>query len=169
MDDIITDGRPGAQAMKAAALEILETPTGFLSLHGPNGTGKTLALQAMVNALVDAGIDARYMMALDLTEMVKAAMRSERDSPYEVIQRLAGVQFLAIDEMDKGGWSDYNTIVCNFFFDKRYRDSLRLGTVLAWNGSFESLPVPSILSRLSQFPHVFVGDADMRAALGALR
>lgn len=162
-----TSGRPGAQAMKAAAERFVSCPTGFLSIYGGYGNGKTTTMQAIVNHLIARGIDARFMMAHELTEMVKAAIKSERDSPFEVVQRLAAVQVLVIDALDQGQWSEYNIVIQNYFFNERYRNEQTLGTVLSWNGPFGSLPsqLDSILSRLSQYPRVYNQDRDMRPDL----
>lgn len=51
-------------------------------------------------------------------------------------------------------------------FDARYRNSHAVGTVVAWNGDFHSIDLPSVLSRLSQFVVVENNDKDMRPLLG---
>lgn len=167
--DIVTEGRPGAAAMLTAAQQFLACGrTGFLTVHGGYGNAKSTLLKAIVNDCVAHGVDVRYVSMIEVMAYAKEAFESEQrgDTDYGRINRLAGVQVLVIDELDKARITDYAREVQTHLFEKRYRQSQVLGTVLAWNGRFEDLDLPWVRSRLSEFLVVENLDADMRPLLG---
>lgn len=144
--------------------------TGFLTLHGGFGNGKSTVLRAIVNDCIEHHVDVRYITMTEVMVYAREAFDSEQrgDSDYGRIARLAATQVLVIDELDKARITEYAREVQTHLFDVRYRNSHLLGTVVAWNGSFEALDLPWVQSRLSQFPVVFNNDSDMRPLLGGL-
>jgi chromosomal replication initiation ATPase DnaA len=167
--DLETVGRPGAAAMITAAHEFTaNNRTGFLSMYGGYGNGKSMLLKAVVNDCLAAGIEAEYVTMTKVMMYVREAFNSNLtgDSDYSRVTRLARVRVLVIDECEKGRMSDHAREIQTHLFDERYRASHQLGTVLAWNGDFESFELPWVRSRLSQFAVVKNADADMRPLLG---
>jgi DNA replication protein DnaC len=77
--------------------------------------------------------------------------QKQGDTDYGRITDLARYPVLVIDEVDKARVTDYAKEVQTHLFDARYRKAHEMGTVVAWNGSFESLELPWVRSRLSQF------------------
>ncbi len=169
-DDIETAGRPGAAKMLQAAHEFIANGcTGFLTIHGGFGGGKTMLLKAIVNECANKGIAARYATMTEVMAYAREAFESEKigDTDYGRITKLAGVHVLVIDEMDKARVTDYAREVQTHLFDVRYRKSHALGTVVTWNGGFDAIDMPWVLSRLSQFTVVENNDPDMRPLLGS--
>ena len=167
--DIETDERPGAAKMlKAARQFIADDCTGFLTVHGGYGNAKTTLLKAIVNECVSKGLSARYITMTEVMAYAREAFESQKqgDTDYGRITDLAKLHVLAIDEVDKARFTEYAREVQVHLFDARYRNSHAVGTVVAWNGDFHSIDLPSVLSRLSQFVVVENNDKDMRPLLG---
>ena len=142
--------------------------TGFLTVHGGYGNAKSTLLKALVNDCIAYDISVRYITMTEVMIYAREAFENQKqgDSDYGRITRLASVQVLVIDELDKARISDYAREVQTHLFDVRYRKSQTLGTVVAWNGVFTAIDLPWVLSRLSQFTVVENNDADMRPLLG---
>ena len=168
--DIETQGRQGAARMLEAARGFIEKQSGFLTIHGPYGNGKSTILKAIVNECIERGIAAKYVTMTEVMNYAREAFESQKqgDTDYGRITDLARYPVLVIDEVDKARVTDYAKEVQTHLFDARYRKAHEMGTVVAWNGSFESLELPWVRSRLSQFVVVENRDSDMRPALGML-
>lgn len=169
--DIETHGRPGAQAMLSAAMQFVSGGRkGFLTIHGGYGNGKSMCLKALVNDCIANSVDVRYITMTEVMVYAREAFESEQrgDTDYGRIARLAFTQVLVIDELDKARVTDYAREVQTHLFDTRYRNSHMLGTVVAWNGRFETLDLPWVRSRLSEYTVVENNDADMRPLLGGM-
>ncbi len=156
--------------MKEAAEKFISNPRGFLSFFGGYGTGKTIALQAIVNECNERGIEAIYLTAHELMDYLYEAfdpkvMETDRGR----VNRLASVPVLVIDELDKARDTPYAADMQFHLFDTRYRRAHELGTVLAWNGDLNTLPWPAVVSRISEFRHIQVSDSDMRPVIGGAR
>lgn len=166
--DIETDGRPGAGRMVTAARAFVDGGCrGFLTVHGGFGNGKSTLLKAIVNEAVTKGMSARYITMTEVMAYAREAFQSQKagDTDYGRITYLAKVQVLAIDEVDKARMSEYAYEVQSHLFDFRYRNAHEVGTVLAWNGEFAQIDLPSVLSRLSQYQVIKNDDPDMRPFL----
>ncbi len=167
--DIDTDGRPGAAKMITAARQFMaDGCAGFLTVHGGYGNAKSTLLKAIVNECVIAGLPARYITMTEVMAYAREAFESlaRNDTDYGRITELARVQVLVIDELDKARTSEYAREVQAHLFDVRYRNRHSVGTVVAWNGGFRAIDLPSVLSRLSEFVVVENTDPDMRPLLG---
>lgn len=170
LEVIRTNGRPNTTTMKQEAQKFIASPRGFLSLHGNNGTGKTLALMAIVNAVIEAGTQARYLTASELLAYMRETFNdATKQSDYDRIHELARIPVLCIDEMDKLRDTPYSREIQQELINLRYRDAEVLGTVLAWNGELNDLPWPAVISRVSQFVTVKNNDSDARKLFGAIK
>ena len=74
LGDIDTLGRPGTASMVSACQQILAQPSGLLTLWGPCGNGKSMALQAIVNEVIERRIRALYQTMTDLLGHLREAM-----------------------------------------------------------------------------------------------
>lgn len=168
--DIETHGRPGATKMLEAARAFVEKQSGFLTIHGPFGNGKSTILKAIVNECVEKGIAAKYVTMTEVMNYAREAFESQKqgDTDYGRITDLAKYPVLVIDEIDKARVTEYAKEVQTHLFDVRYRKAHEMATAVAWNGSFDSLELPWVRSRLSQFVVVENRDSDMRPVLGSL-
>jgi DNA replication protein DnaC len=169
LSNLITRGnRPGTSRMISAAQRFVEKPHGFLSIHGAFGNGKTTALMSIVNALIDAGTEARYLTAAELLAHLREAFNTSAPgvSDYSRLHELARVPVLCIDEMDKLRDTPYSREIQQELINLRYRDAGILGTVLAWNGDINALPFPAVISRAREFIVIENNDSDVRPAIG---
>lgn len=169
--DIETQGRPGAAKMMSAARTFIsEGRRGFFTVHGGFGNGKSTILKAIVNDCITSGVEARYITMTEVMVYAREAFDSQQkgDSDYGRISRLAKVQVLVIDEVDKARVTDYARELQTHLFDVRYRNAHQLGTVVAWNGRFDAIDLPWVRSRLSEYTVIENRDADMRPLIGGM-
>ncbi len=169
--DIETKGRPGAARMMSAAQSFISSGrNGFFTIHGGFGNGKSTILKAIVNDCLTAGVEARYITMNEVMVYAREAFDSSQsgDSDYGRIAKLAKTTVLVIDELDKARVTDYAREVQTHLFDVRYRNAHQLGTIVAWNGGFAAIDLPWVRSRLSEYPVVENGDADMRPLIGGV-
>lgn len=170
LDELETDGRPGATAMVKAAQNFLKSPTGWLSIYGPYGNGKSTVLRAVVAECLRRGMRAKYMTLTELMFYVYEAYDNEKagESDWGRIKNILSYQVLAIDELDKYEMDTSNARkVQSFFFDERYRMANFQGTMFAWNGSMNTLNnFPAVIDRMSEFAQVENKDQSFRRALG---
>lgn len=170
LSDIETDRREGTRKAVEAAMRFIENPVGFLSLHGGFGNGKTTILMATVNALVNKGIEARYITAAALMGYLRESFNDQtKQSDYERLHELAALPVLVIDELDKLRDTPYSRELQQELINRRYRDAGTMGTVLAWNGELNDLPWGAVASRVSEFVVVHNTDSDMRKLLGVVK
>lgn len=161
------DNDPDTLRMKTAAQAFIERPVGFLSLHGGYGNGKTVALMAIVNAMLEKGIEARYLTAHELMAYLYDAFdRNIMETDEGRVRRLSQIPVLVIDEFDKARDTPYAADMQFHLIDTRYRAKETLGTVFAWNGGLDALPWPAVVSRLREFPVIENRDDDARPAIG---
>ncbi len=168
LDSLSVPNGGGTARMVSAAKRFVKAKTGMLSIFGNYGNGKSTVLKAIVNECTRLGIEAKYMTMYDVMAYAKEAFESKQagDSDAGRITRLAQTMVLCIDELDKARLTDYAVEVQTHFFDARYRNADTLGTVVAWNGNLQTVSLPWVMSRLSEFEMVENLDADMRPLLG---
>lgn len=155
--------------MKAAAQRFIDRPYGFLSIHGNFGNGKTTTLMAIVNGVIEHGIEARYLTASDLLAYMRETFNNEtKETDYDRLHELAKIPVLCIDEMDKLRDTPYSRELQQELINLRYRNARILGTVLAWNGGINDLPFPAIVSRVREFSVVQNNDSDIRPLIGKI-
>lgn len=165
---LVTKGRPGAEEMANEARKFISRPIGFLSLFGTNGNGKSIVLQAIVNACLERGIQAQYITAKILMDYLREAFDPKvMETDIQRIRRLASVPVLCIDEFADARDTPYVAEMQRHLINERYRDAKLIGTVFAWNTTLDDLPWPSVVSRLQEFPMVENRDPDLRPRIGA--
>jgi DNA replication protein DnaC len=166
-DRLNTRGRDDTWKVIQAAQAFVNAPYGFLSVYGQFGNGKTTTLMAIVNAVIDKGIEARYLTASDLLAYMRETFNSDtKVTDYDRLHELAKIPVLCIDEMDKLRDTPYSREIQQELINLRYRDARILGTVLAWNGGLNDLPFPAIVSRAQEFTVIANNDRDLRPLIG---
>jgi DNA replication protein DnaC len=167
LDDAILTGGVTDQIAQAAR-DFVSSPSGFLTMHGGTGNGKTLMCIAIVNECVARSVPAMYTTLFNLEQWVRAAYskRGEQDGcgdDMERINRLSSVRVLVVDEFDKVKVSDWSYQIETAVVDNRYRDAMAglTGTVFAMNDLNLSQHIESRLSdrRFKLFCNT---DPDMR-------
>jgi DNA replication protein DnaC len=86
-------------------------------IHGPPGTGKTHLLWA----LIKANREARYWKLSDIIRRVKCSFApTARESEEDILNELAKVKILALDEIGRQTGSDFETNLIFDLIDMRY-------------------------------------------------
>ena len=175
LDDIVTNGLEATAAMVIACQRFINNPRGIVTIYGGPGNGKTMALQACVNAMLNKNVEAVYVTAFDLLAHIREAFTLDRttrllnvndENAYARLRRFERVQVLAIDELDKVKVTDWVLEQLTDLIDRRYRmaEDGKGGTLIAMNSSVDLQP-SWIASRLKRFTVVHNADDDMRPEL----
>jgi DNA replication protein DnaC len=141
---------PGtAEAYKAfKALAEGQTDRPLLLCYGGVGNGKTHLCEAAIIALYKRGLFCRYLTMARLMRSLKAAMRTEAISSFDVLlERFCRSQRLVLDDVGMGGsGSEWEYGQLEEIVNERYRE--RLLTIMVTNRDLEELP-ERIVSRFS--------------------
>jgi DNA replication protein DnaC len=175
LDDIVTDGLNATARMVAVCHKFIIKPHGIITIHGGTGNGKTMALQACVNAALSQNIAAVYVTAFDLISFIRSAFMQDKytkvidvidGNAYQRLQRFEHVKVLALDELDKVKVTDWVLEQLTDLIDHRYRlaEDGTGGTLIAMNESLDILPA-WISSRLKRYTVIYNSDDDMRPEL----
>lgn len=130
---------------QTVALEIAQdyvaSRSGWLLASGNSGSGKTHLCTAVCGALLDAGVDARYVLWRDMSVQAKAVVND--DEAYQrLISPLKKTKLLYIDDLFKtGGGVKPSTADIRLAFEilnSRYNDSAKL-TVISTEWSLDYL------------------------------
>lgn len=151
-----------------AAREFAGRATGWLTLWGAYGPGKTHLLAAIVNDCTARGVAGAYFTLADLLDRLRDSYDEQGFSA--LFDRLAAAPVLALDEVDKvnpTGWAKEKIFQ---LAEARYRSIARRGTVFAMNLA----PDPEhptfgwLFSRMADWRGrvVQVGGGDVRGVLG---
>lgn len=125
--------------LRFLAKEMLNESYGFLSIYGHKGGGKSLLLTALVASFCRQRVNAVYFNSGDIVTMLSAGEENEIDGfrvagNFEVAKRrLKGLPVLAIDEMDKIRWTDWQIQQIGEVIEHRHRHADRLVTLFAMN------------------------------------
>lgn len=103
--------------------QLLRSANG-LALFGPVGVGKSHSAVAVLRASVRLGHPSRFISAAQLAADLRGSVSNRRQSPDEIIDDLAQVPMLCIDDLDKLSGTAF---ICEQVFgliDARYRAQL---------------------------------------------
>lgn len=178
IDDIVIDGLDATARMVNVCRRFIAKPSGMITIHGGPGNGKTMALQAVVNAMLDKNIESVYVTAFDLISFIRSAFTQDKktklieitdDNAYARLQRFERVRVLAVDELDKVKLTDWVLEQLTDLIDRRYRmaEDGQGGTLIAMNDDLDNLPA-WISSRLKRYTVIHNADDDMRPEMGQL-
>lgn len=94
-----------------------------LILVGPTGTGKTHLVAGILNGVLGAGHTGLYRTALDTVRMLRDTWRPGAPRPEsQVLDALASVDLLAIDEVGVQHWTDSERVLLTEVIGRRYAD-----------------------------------------------
>jgi len=142
-------------------------PSGWLTLGGDYGVGKTALLYAALNRLAAARRYGRYITAPELIDKLRNLIRNGGD-PDRYLQRWCDAPLIAIDELDKYDVTEFADKSIFRLFNARYQRWQTTGTLLAYNLDREDRLPPFLRSRIhdGRFRVVRLAGADVRPGLG---
>lgn len=117
-DETMSAQRKGA---KQAMIDAIKGRAGIYTFWGDFGSGKTLALQIVLNQLREHHIVDGYYAPMELILAHLRALISQRQQSSEFWQRLLDVPVLAIDEVTRINATDWALSQLFALVDTRYR------------------------------------------------
>jgi DNA replication protein DnaC len=162
------EGLPGKESILQSARELLSLvprPSGWLTLYGDYGTGKTGVLKSLVAACIRAGVSAHYARAEDILRSIRATFGPNPLQEEDLFHRYARYQLLAIDEVDRTSDSGWSRSTLMTLLDTRYTRRQTLATVIATNRHPGQLPaeLSYLASRMLDGERVHLSGPDLRA------
>ena len=139
-------------------------PTGWLTLYGDYGRGKSGALKSVVAALVRAGTSARYVRSADILQEIRSTYGDNGVTEQDIIMRYGGIALLAIDEVDRISVTPWAQSTMMTILDTRYTRRLSVATILATNTPPDRLgsEYGYLASRMRDGEIVHVAGKDLR-------
>lgn len=140
LDFIAADaGKEDAYKAGLSILAKTPAPSGWFTFHGPYGVGKSGVLKSLVLGLCHAGVEARYTRAVDIIAEIHSTFGNKTNSEEGIIKGYGAYQFLAIDEVDRTGASDWEQSRIMAVLDDRYNSRYKTCTAIATNKAPEQL------------------------------
>ena len=124
------------RAVRFLCKQMLADPFGFLSFAGVMGSGKSLALTALVAEFCRRGTQAVYYTAPEIVEKLRdfenknTFIKGDIDA---LIERLKRIPVLAVDELDKAMWTGYQIEKLGEVIDYRHRNADTQVTLFSMN------------------------------------
>jgi DNA replication protein DnaC len=146
-----------------AALNFTNRKTGWLTLWGTYGPGKTHLLAAIANQLTKGGEGVIYYTLPDLLDKLRDSYKDDFSGTFH---QVANVPVLLADEVDKVNPTLWALEKAYQLFDARYRLQGQIGTVFAMNSRPEvsDTEMDYLFSRMldSRFEVIEVAGGDVR-------
>lgn len=162
-------GKDEARTHAGFLLSQTPAPTGFVTLYGDYGVGKTTLLKALVNGFRLAGVVARYARMTDILDEVRATFGNDaKNAAAEVVRLHRDIRVLCVDEVDRVYLTDWAVNVMFALLDDRYTTMGKRLTVMATNSAPDELDpkLEYLASRMQAGVITQVGGADVRPAIG---
>lgn len=158
---------PGKEDAYRIACEILAMcpmPIGFNLIYGDYGMGKSGLMKGLVVSLIKAGVSSLYITASDILSQIRATFqRNSQESELDILNDLIHARFLAIDEVDIIGSTEWSLSTFRTLIDKRYESRSINCTILATNRAPDQL-WPYLASRCEDGCRIQIGGDSLRGA-----
>jgi len=169
---------PGRRPAWEVAQRFVKRPQGWMTVWGEFGVGKTYVLASIVNRLRTEEKAAMYVVAPDLLDAWRKAYDPDAPASFDVLfAEVRDVPVLALDELSQVKMTAWGLEKLFQLLDYRYRESARLGTVIALTFELKAEAAPAgwppqadaILSRMREWPDQIVEltGGDVRPLVGA--
>ena len=142
-DSLLPEGRRGRadEALFRAAVDaakgFAEKPEGWLVFEGSTGTGKTHLAAAIVNAIIERGLPAKYLTALDLPDLIRDERIDEAEASTS-FSSLLDAPVLVIDDLGAQQATNWVDAKLDQLLTHRFNGSLP--TVIALAKPIDQLP-----------------------------
>ncbi len=162
------EGMEGKDIALDTARELLSYApncTGYYTIFGDYGVGKSGVLKSVVAALIRIGVKAKYIRANDMLSLVKSTYTKENEATeMAILQNFSGYQLLAIDEVDRIGTTDWGRATLFAILDERYNVRKSKCTLMATNLYPDSMGTEwsYLMSRMEDGRRVPVGGESLR-------
>jgi DNA replication protein DnaC len=161
--------KPEKQPAVSAVKKIISEQSGWLTLHGDFGTGKTSMLFAACNATIKAGNPAYYITAANLLADIRRRFSDGNKMSTAVEDAIAnwiGLPFLCIDEIDRVSITQWTQETLFRILDARYQAAASRATLLVTNTNPDTIgkEFAYLASRMHAGKIVKIAGADMRKA-----
>ena len=119
----------GAASLLASAAEsakaFAESPSGWLVLVGPHGSGKTRLAAAVANRMIEAGRGVLFVHVPDLMDHLRASFGPTSDMSYdELFERVRSAPLLILDDMGGPGSTPWAQGKLQQIVNHRYSEGL---------------------------------------------
>ena len=169
LDAIEVTNRPATKRMVEACGLFVRSPRQTLTIHGACGTGKSMALMAVVNELRLANVEAVYTTVEGALAYVRSAFNVEAassggDAPAR-LKKLCQVPVLALDEFDKLHDTPWSREQMHTLMGRRHDLGIEgiVGTLVAMNadpGSLSEWMASRLMDGRNRIVHC--SDSDIR-------
>lgn len=158
-------GKENMIKMARGLLKQIPMPSGFHTLYGNYGVGKSGLAKSVVAEMVKAGGHGVYRRAADILLEAKSTFSNDSKLTEDmIISRYKSVQLLVIDEVDRTSKSDWSTSTVFQILDHRYNERHKICTIVITNEHPDKLD-PSfgyLASRMKDGYRIAVGGVDLR-------
>lgn len=156
---------PGKRPAYQVANDLLATiphQQGIILFYGGYGVGKTGLLKSIVNQMVLASVQARYLRAAEILTMIRSSYNDRnRVSEDQIINDLVKLPVLAIDEVDVFSDTEWSNSTLRTIIDRRHDRRMVSVTLYATNQQPDQL-WPYFASRMQDGLRILVGGKDLR-------
>ena len=166
-DQFTTSGRLESKRQAKLKAEVFASkPSGFLTLWGSYGTGKSMLAKCIVTQAIQDGCPSYYVTAPEMVSTIRARFSESPADVDQAIRHYAEKGLLVIDELDKANQTSWVEETIQRIIDKRYNE--QSATVLVMNVEPSKMP-GYLASRINGGVVVHVPEPDMRQVLKAIK
>lgn len=161
------ENMPGKENAVTEARKLLAgtpRPSGLYTFFGDNGVGKSGILKCITSAFITAHVKSKYIRAADFLAEVRSTFSADDQTEESIIAKYSRYQFLAIDEVDRVGDTEWARSTSFLLLDRRYSSRNYLATAMATNKFPDSMGKDwkYLMSRMLDGIRVPVGGQSLR-------
>lgn len=164
LDFLKGKGKDAALTDAYALMSQAPTPRGWATFFGGYGVGKSGILKSLTAAFVKTGVQAHYCRANDMLIQIQDTFGGGPGQQEKIMAQYRGYTFLAIDEVDRIGESQWSNSTLMLILDDRYNNRNRVATAIATNQHPDKLPdrFAYLSSRMADGLRVLVAGETLR-------